>query len=171
MSAVRVLSVTRTTTATHVAAKLVSAMGLFLSELGLAAQWRAYTLWDFVERSLISWMDEGALEWAKLEVFDPKSDEGLAICDFPISYYDESASEQRFLQDLAMATYQARKAKAAMRRDAEFRVLVHTASHATKIEGWSATTARSTAGMTRLSSGVIASGPRASASFQLWVRR
>src|SRR5438067_1010637 len=99
MSAVRVLAVTRTTTATHVAAKLVSAMALILTELGLGDLWRSYAQWDFIERSLSFWVNEGTLVWAKLEVFDPRGGDGLAICDFPISYYDATATEQRFLQD------------------------------------------------------------------------
>jgi len=168
---VRVLSVTRTTTAVHVAAKLVAAIGVILNELGLGALYKSYGQWEFIEKSLRTWMAASGLERVSLEVYDPAKDEALAVCRFPISYFDPDATEATFQQDLAMARYGAAKARAAMRSNAVFRLLVWTKPGATAISGWSDTTARSTDGMIKISGGTIAAGPHASASLTLLIRR
>lgn len=171
MTLVRVLSVNRTTTATYVASKLLGAIGLILQELGLGALYKNYSQWAFIETSFQTWMEEGTLESATLEVFDPASDEALTVCKFPISYYDPKADERTFQQDFAIAQYQARKARLAMRSNTDFRVLVYRKPWAKVISGWSTTRARSTDGMTKLSAGSVASGPHASASLEIWIRR
>ncbi len=172
MTTVRTVSVTRTTTATYVAAKLVGAMGLILTELGLREQWlRQVKMWELVERSLQVWMAEATLVYARLEVYDHITQAGVVICNFPISYFDPKATEQAFLHDLGMARYLACKARASVSPTAVFRVLVKTKEGATPIGGWGPATALSIAGMTKLSAGTIAGGPHAVASFEMWIRK
>lgn len=171
MTLVRTLSVTRVQTAVYVSAKLVGAMGVILSELGLGTAYRSYDQWALIERSLRTWMEERTLERVTLEVYDPARDDALAVTGFPISYFDPNTDERTFQQDLAIARYQSAKARAAIRANATFRVMVETTPGATTIAGWGPTTARSTSGMVRLLGGTVASGPHASAALEMWIRR
>lgn len=170
MTTVRTLAITRTQTATYVAQKIVGAMQLILTELGLGSASFRYD-WRGPERAMAFWMDERTLISADVEVYDVSTDRMVTLFAFPISYYDSTATDATFRSDLEMARNAARKALPYVGAGIAFRFLIYARPNHTPLPGWTTTTARSTDGMTKYAVGEGARGPYGAAAIEFWIRR
>lgn len=170
MTIARAIAITASHTATYVAAKLIGSFQEVLAELGLTSAYRHD--WTSVEAALTSWMEEGSLRKATIEVWDSRTDDPITRFDYPLRYDASGTSGEEFRQDMSTTRNAARRAAlGGVPPTAQFRVVVDTAPWARSIPGWSGTTYRDTTGLSRRSMGEVASAPGIRAELEFWVRR
>lgn len=121
--------------------------------------------WALNMRAVEAWLHSGDLESAKLEIFDPKTDALITLWEISISY-GWSGGDGNFYTDTDQLRYAIQKHGIAP-SEARYRLLLHTKPGRPDVDGWSRTSARSTAGMVRQSLGTTIehSGLGASTSY------
>ena len=158
---------TRTQTATHLSDAILGSFSSILARLGLSDSYLARH-WSTIENGLTTWIEEGSLDEARLEIGSPTDPD--AVFNVPIEYRYTGEGNIEFV------TSQARLARAMAKLTAvpartEYRVVVtHRCQH-TEVSGWSETTAANTSGLSAYRLGGLAAGPDASASMTYLSRR
>jgi hypothetical protein len=146
---------TRTRTEVYVSSKIVYAIQVILTELGLGTA-AANKDWDDVEHAAAVWMGEQSLKSVVLEVYKLAS--GALVATFEVDI-DYSYGEPSMRHDAELSRLAARKVKALTSGAISFRVLMMTEDWRTPIDGWSRTSARDTTGLHRRTIGELARGP------------
>jgi hypothetical protein len=156
---------TRTHTATYLAEVILGSIGELLAELGINGE-RLYSRWDLDEAAIKRWIEEESLETVVLECRQPNGTVS-PIIEFPVVYNAYGLGDKEFTAQRAkLARYSAKLARVPA-GTAWGIVCTFRASYHTPMDGWSATSRASTAGMRSSSFGVLASAPHASTSMRV----
>jgi hypothetical protein len=126
---------THTQTATHLSDAILGSFSTILARLGLSDFYLARH-WATIENGLTTWIEEGSLDAARLEIGSPTDPD--AVFDVPIEYRYTGEGNIEFV------TSQARLARAmaklaAVPAGAEYRVVVTHCCQHSEVSGWSET--------------------------------
>jgi hypothetical protein len=157
---------TRTQTAVHLTDLVLGAFSHIVAQLGLSSAYLDRH-WTVIEDGLKTWIDEGMLEWVRLEVGSKSNPSD--VFNVPITYTTSGSG------DISFVTSQARIARALAKFDPQtsgssYRVAVKTSPGATEVDGWESTTAADLSGMASYALGGLGGGPGASASLSHYSR-
>jgi hypothetical protein len=121
--------------------------------------------WPVLERGISTWIDSKHLATIVLEVYNPKTDALIGRWDIEIAY-EWSGDNGRFWVDTDQIKAAIKKA-GAWPSESKYRIACTTKDGRAEVEGWSATTLRSTLGMIKQSLGTTIehSGLGAGASY------
>jgi hypothetical protein len=107
--------------------------------------------WEVNRRGIATWLESQHLESVVLEIYDPKTDALLFRWDIDIQYR-WSTDDGSFWTDTEQLKHAIRKAGLAP-SEARYRLVTFTKAGRADVDGWTSTTARSTAGFVRQSLG------------------
>ncbi len=158
---------TRTQTAVHLTDVITGAFSSIVATLGLSSGY-LHSHWDAIERGLIAWIEEGSLKDVSLEFGDPADPD--AIFEIPLEYRFTGVGNVDFVASRARLARLLAKVEAVPPGTAYRVVASHNGSHS-PVDGWSATTAASRAGLSAYNLGSLGSGPDARASMNYLSRQ
>jgi len=143
---------------THVATNMLRSLKQLIQGCGLDPA-RLLSQWAALEDGVATWLASGHLEALVLEVFDPSDrvDDRRGRFDFTIDYgYYPDGDGELWLDPRAVR--QAIIKAGSYPTACDYRFVADTAAGAPPVDGWSSTTLRSTAGMTRRTVGTAIGG-------------
>jgi len=150
MSAVVVSSYSRTHSVTYVAENMLKSLKDIIRLSGLDPG-KLVADWEVLSDGLRTWMASEHLERVVLEVFDPRTGALLGRWDIEVTY-GWVGGDGQFWVDTDQIRSAVRKA-GLWPSEADYRVVVQRKPGWARVDGWSDTTLRSTAGMVRQSLG------------------
>lgn len=150
---------TSTYATTHVATNMLRSMKQIIRGSGLSIS-KIQSDWAVLEAGISTWLNSGHLKALVLEVYDsckPAGTELVGRFDFTIDYGYYSDGEGDLWLDPDTVSYAVRKNGSYPAR-CHYRLIADTAPGYPAVDGWSATTFRSTAGFDRHSVGTAIGG-------------
>ena len=148
MTAVAVYSYTHSVT--YVADNILKSLKDIIRLSGLDPA-KLVNSWDSNMRALRTWLDSGHLQRVVLEIYHPETDALITRWDVDV-VYSWSSGDGSFWTDTEQLNYHIRKAGVSP-SSAGYRLLMDNKVGRPDVEGWSATSYRSTDGMVRQSLG------------------
>ncbi len=155
---------TRTHSLTYVTDKLLTSLKNIIRLSGLNPG-NLSADWQILERGIKRWLETEYLQHLRLEVYDPKTNKLVGRWDFEIFY--GFVGEGIFSVDTDAIKYHIRKA-GLWPSNCEYRIVVTTKPGRPDVDGWSATTLRSTDGFIRQSIGTTIDGDGLRAGCGYW---
>jgi hypothetical protein len=155
---------------THVATNMLRSLKQIIQGCGLDPD-LLMTQWAVLESGVATWLVSGHLQALVLEVFDPSDrvDDRRGRFDFTIDYgYYGDGDGELWLDPRTVR--QAILKAGSYPSACDYRFVADTAPGAPWVDGWSDTTLRSTAGMTRRTVGTAIGGGSMGASLAYYTR-
>jgi hypothetical protein len=151
---------------THVSMNMLLGLKEIIEGCGLDTG-RIAREWDVLDRGVSTWVGSGHLKELVLEVFDPTRGAKLVgRFDFTLDYTYGAGDGELWLDTDAVAWTIKKNGSYPSRCD--YRIVADNRDGAAEVDGWSSTTLRSTAGMTRHSTGTAISGGQTGAGLSYW---
>jgi hypothetical protein len=172
MTAARATVSTRAHSVTHVATNILSSLKRIIRDCGLDTAYMA-SIWNVLEAGTSTWLASGHLKALVLEVYDPTEpteDNLVGRFDFTIVYDYYSDGDGTLWLDPDTVSFAIRRA-GTYASLCEYRFVADTSPGYPKVDGWSSTTFRSTAGMTKQSLGTGIGGGSLGAGIDLYRRK
>jgi HORMA domain-containing protein len=155
---------------THVATNMLRSLKQIIQGCGLDPA-RLMAQWALLENGVATWLASGHLQALVLEVFDSSDrvDDRRGRFDFTIDYCYYADGDGELWLDPRTVRQAILKA-GSYPSACDYRFVADTAPSAPRVEGWSDTTLRSTAGMTRRTVGTAIGGGSLGASLAYYTR-
>jgi hypothetical protein len=153
--------------ATHVATNMLRGLKQIIGGCGLDTS-KIMGQWEVLEDGVATWVDSRHLEKLVLEVWDRKSAKTLiGRFDFTINYnYYDNGDGELWLDPETVAWAIAKNGS--YPSGCDYRIVATTSPGTPKVDGWSPTTPRSTAGMREHSIGTVLGGGSMGAGLSYW---
>jgi Bacterial HORMA domain 2 len=153
--------------ATHVSMNMLRGLKQIIVGCGLDPT-RISNEWAVLDRGVSTWVDSGHLKELVLEVFDPsRGGQLVGRFDFTLDYnYAPGGDGELWLDSDAVAWTIKKNGSYPSRCD--YHIVADNRDGAAKVEGWSSTSFRSTAGMTKHSTGTAIGGGQIGAGLSYW---
>lgn len=151
---------------TYVADNILLSLKEIIRESGLSPE-KLVNDWAVLQRGLSRWLQTRHLQRVVLEVFDPKTAAFVGRWDFDVSYAVQGDGTMWLnTQDVRYHILKSGRWPSAC----DYRIVVSTSPGRPEVDGWSATTLRSTAGFVRQSIGTTIDGSGIAAGAAYWRR-